>query len=170
MAEQPSLIVVDANDKETGVYLPFEQVQKQNLYHRAIHVLIQNSQRQILLQQRESNDDPEHPTFWTSPIFGRVFQGQTYLESALHKMRYNFSDQASLKLEEIGYLKEPDLNYNAFVKVYMRQTEGPFTINSPKIKQLKWFTLGEVEDLVDYNEDECSPGFIYIWQKFCNLF
>jgi isopentenyldiphosphate isomerase len=68
---------VDENDRVLGV-ITREEAHKKNIRHRAVHVFVQNTRGQWLLQRRSSGKDLD-PLKWTTSCSGHVDAGETYI-------------------------------------------------------------------------------------------
>ena len=76
--------VVDQRDLPVGA-APRSQVHANNLLHRAVHVLIFNSQGEVFLQLRSRWKD-RHPLKWDSSAAGHVNEGEAYDQTALREL------------------------------------------------------------------------------------
>ena len=90
---------VDENDRVLGV-ITREEAHKKNIRHRAVHVFVQNTRGQWLLQRRSSGKDLD-PLKWTTSCSGHVDAGETYIHAAIREC----SEELGIKISECD-LKE----------------------------------------------------------------
>ena len=61
-------------------------VHRENLLHRAVHVMVLNSSKKWILQQRSKSKDID-PLLWTSSCSGHVDSGEDYINAAVRECR-----------------------------------------------------------------------------------
>src|SRR5207248_5652113 len=76
--------VVDRMDRVLR-YAGRSEVHGNNLYHRAVHILIFNEAVDVYLQQRSRRKD-RHPLLWDSSAAGHVSDGENYDEAAKREL------------------------------------------------------------------------------------
>ncbi|MDH5356922.1 MAG: NUDIX domain-containing protein, partial [Gammaproteobacteria bacterium] len=79
------LDVVDENDIVVGVKTRGE-IHAKALMHRAVHILVFNSQGELFIQKRAMTKD-ENPGQWDSSSAGHVDSGETYLQCAIRELK-----------------------------------------------------------------------------------
>src|SRR2546421_4161763 len=77
--------VVNERDEVIG-YQPRSEVHRLGLMHRAVHVLVFNSRRQLFLQKRSLTKDRQ-PGLWDSSSSGHVDSGEDYDACAVREVR-----------------------------------------------------------------------------------
>src|SRR5215475_6609703 len=85
--------VVNEDDEIIGRH-PRNKVHELGLMHRAVHVLVFNSAKQLFLQKRSMSKDRQ-PGLWDSSSSGHVDSGEDYDHCAIRELR----EEIGLKLE-----------------------------------------------------------------------
>lgn len=79
--QSAQFIVVDEQDSIIGYKSRFECHHNSAIIHRAVDIILFNSEGQILLQKRSKHKDT-YPGYYTVSASGHVDKGETYLLSA----------------------------------------------------------------------------------------
>ncbi len=139
-------IVVDENDNILGYRSRFDCHHNKSLIHRAICVVIFNSNGEILLQKRSRNKDT-YPGFYTLSVSGHVGKGESYNKAAKREM-----------LEEIGISTKIKFAAKHIVKsntetetevIYTAKFDGPFKINKDEVDGVKFFSDREIMKILN---------------------
>lgn len=149
---------VDENDQELGSMLRSEAHSGSRKIHRSVHIVIENEQNQILLQQRSQNKDT-YPGLWTVSVAGHVTHGRSYLETAQREAEEelgiktyikdeNLTEDAKLNFTKVGKLllelpKETELT----VVYKMHLNKLPSYYDQAEISQINWFSKQEVQQM-----------------------
>jgi 16S rRNA (adenine1518-N6/adenine1519-N6)-dimethyltransferase len=133
--------VVDESDRVLGAE-PREVVHVNNLLHRAVHMLIFNSQGEILLQRRSIWKD-RNPGRWDSSAAGHVDSGENYLEAANRELREELGIGVP-RLERIGKLSPCEQNGWEFIEVFRGVHEGPFAPAPMEVETAAFFRKEDV--------------------------
>lgn len=137
------------------------EVHRSGLLHRAVHVLVFNSQGEVFLQKRSMTKDRQ-PGVWDSSSSGHVDAGETYDTAASRELA-----------EEIGLAALPEkifkLNASAetdqeFVWVYRCQADGPFQLDPEEIDAGDWFTPQKVDGWIAERPQDFASAFVLIWR------
>lgn len=143
--------------------VPREQVHRENLFHRAVHIFVARNSSRWILQQRSGLKDLD-PFLWTSACSGHVDAGEDYLSAAIRECD-----------EELGIIEEPK-NFieifrsspcletgNEFIRVYLLKYEKELRINREEIVQIKKYSLQEIEDHIKKNPEVFSGSFLHLF-------
>jgi isopentenyl-diphosphate delta-isomerase type 1 len=128
--------VVDAEDSLLG-QATRREVHARGLRHRAVHVLIFDSQARLYLQRRSPGKDT-HPGKWTSSASGHVDFGESYDQSARRETREELG--LSLRPVYLGKLPAQPATDNEFVCVYLAHTREPPRPDPVEISEIRLFT------------------------------
>jgi isopentenyl-diphosphate delta-isomerase type 1 len=155
--------VVNERDEVVG-NKPRSEVHRLGLLHRAVHVLVFNSQGQIFLQKRSMKKDRQ-PGLWDSSASGHVDSGENYDATAVREVW----EEIGLKLAstpkrlfKIDACEETD---QEFVWVYRCESEGPFELNPDEIERGDWFTPEKVTQWMADKPEEFASALLYIWPR-----
>ncbi|MBV9298263.1 MAG: ribosomal RNA small subunit methyltransferase A, partial [Verrucomicrobia bacterium] len=79
------LTVVDKSDKPL-MPMPRATIHRENLLHRAVHILLLNNRGELLLQKRSHRKD-RFPRCWDSSAAGHVDANESYRECAMRELQ-----------------------------------------------------------------------------------
>ena len=116
-------------------------------YIRAVHVLIFNSDKRLLIQKR-SMDKDRWPGLWDISVSGDVLSGETVREAAVRETR-----------EELGIYIDLSLQRPLITTSYETWIDDFFTIKQDirieelhpfkeEIDEIRWATLEEIESMI----------------------
>jgi isopentenyl-diphosphate delta-isomerase type 1 len=140
------------------------EVHRLGLMHRAVHVLVFNSQGQVFLQKRSMSKDRQ-PGLWDSSSSGHVDSGEDYDACAVRELREEIGlrvDQTPQRLFKLAAGPETDKEH---VWVYRCQAEGPFELNPEEIERGGWFAPAEVNRWMAERPDEFASALLVIWPR-----
>lgn len=142
-----------------------EDVHREKLYHRAIHVFVFNQAGELFLQRRSLTKDTA-PGKWVSSCSGHVDSGENY-EIAAHR---ELSEEIGLKevseLEPIFKVSPRPETGNEFVWLYRCNSEGPFELDPSEVMAGRWIQLKVLDDWIAKNPREFSWSFTYLWANY----
>jgi len=155
--------VVNERDEVIGK-LSRKEVHRQNLRHRAVHVLMYNKTGEVFLQKRSMKKD-NFPGTWDSSAAGHLDCGEDYDACALREVR-----------EELGYVMERapkrimkidacDETGQEFVWLYRYESEGPFKLCPEELETGGWVSVEAVSRWIQAKPREFAPSLICIWEK-----
>jgi isopentenyl-diphosphate delta-isomerase type 1 len=154
--------IVNERDEVIG-RKPRSEVHARGLLHRAVHVLVFNSQGQVFLQKRSMNKDRQ-PGVWDSSCSGHVDSGEDYDQTAVRELREEIDLRLNAppqRLFKINACEETDAE---FVWVYRCENDGPFQLHPDEIETGGWFTPEKVTQWIQEKPQEFAPAFIFIWK------
>lgn len=132
--------------------------------HRAVHVLMFDSQGRVFLQKRSLAKDTA-PGTWSASCSGHVDAGEDYDTAAFRELG-----------EEIGVIPaEPPVRWlrfracpetsNEFTWVYRLQYEGPVRLDPAEVETGEWVSASEVTQGILERPQEYAEAFRHIWQR-----
>ncbi|WP_309400525.1 NUDIX hydrolase [Cerasicoccus maritimus] len=157
--------VVDEQDVVIG-QAPRYQVHAEGLRHRAVHILVWNSQNQLFLQKRSMNKD-QMPGVWTTSCSGHVDSGENYDIAAVREISEELGIHVS-GIEQMDLLfKHPACRYTGeeFVQVYSLTWDGEMTLDPVEIDSGAWYAPDELDALIRADRRNYAPSFRLIWGR-----
>lgn len=156
------LAVVDEHDLILD-YRPRHEIHAQGLRHRAVHILVFNDQKQLLLQKRSMKKDL-NKDLWDTSAAGHVDQGESYETCAPRELQEELNVSAALtalfKLEPT-----PQLGME-FIQVYCCQHNGPFRVAADEIDEIRWLDQPDINRRVTENDPTLTETFKIIWRRY----
>ncbi|WP_309382275.1 NUDIX hydrolase [Cerasicoccus frondis] len=155
--------IVDEQDTVIG-QAPRSRVHAQGLRHRAVHILVWNSQKQLFLQKRSMNKD-QMPGVWTTSCSGHVDSGEDYNIAAVRELGEELGimipDASKLEL----LFKHPACRYTGeeFVQVYKLTWDGDMTLDPEEIDSGAWYAPDELDAFIRADRRNYAPSFRLIW-------
>jgi len=137
---------VDKNGTVTGRALREECHSDPSLMHRAVHILITNSQDEILLQKRADSKNIQ-PGKWDTSVGGHVGAGESVKDAAERELEEELSIAAdSVKLEKIyEYVWKSDVE-TELVSTFHIRYNGPVSVQEEEITEARFWTRKEIEE------------------------
>ena len=155
--------VVNERDEVVGRQTRRE-VHRLGLMHRAVHVLVFNSQGHVFLQKRSMLKDRQ-PGLWDSSASGHVDSGEDYDACAVRELREEIGlrvQQTPQRLFKLAASPETDQEH---VWVYRCEAEGPFELHPEEIERGGWFAPTEVTNWMAERPHEFASALIIIWRR-----
>lgn len=147
--------VCDSEDRVIG-QAPRSYVHAQKLLHRAAHVFVFNSRRELLVQVRSATKD-EFPNCYTSSASGHLSTGEDYLESAQRELQEEIGIVAPLEL--LGKFPAcQDLAWEHSV-LYRAYSDSPPCPDPIEVAELRQFTLPDLLRELEQQPEIFSPPF-----------
>jgi len=150
------LAVVDANDQPLA---PRDRatIHKENLLHRAVHVLLLNRHGELLLQKRSYRKD-RFPGRWDSSASGHVDAGESYRHCAARELQEEIGVTAPLV--ELAKVSASAATGQEFIQVFGGTHEGPFHWNQHEIDTGGFFPIELVDQWVAARPVDFASGFV----------
>lgn len=144
--------LVDEKDRVIGRVSRKDCHQNPDMIHRAVHVLVFNSKRELFLQKRSLLKDI-NPGMWGLSVSGHVDAGETYAQTAIRETKEEIGAFLSLKYLDTCFLKLE--NESEFSAIFITEAEGPFELNSDEIEDGGFFSLDDIQNRL---WDEIAPA------------
>ena len=128
------------------------------LLHPVVHIHVINSSNKLLLQKRALNKDIQ-PGKWDTSIGGHIQAYELTTQAVIRESMEEAGIKIELsKLKNIGtYIFESEIE-KEFVYSHIYFYDGPVEMQESEIDDLQFFTVGEIEKLIEQN---CTtPNFI----------
>ena len=154
--------VVDEND----VVLRQEKrsvVHAENLLHRAVHILVFNKKKEVLLQKRSSLKD-KFPGAWDSSAAGHLESGETYDACALRELREELG--IDIEVQHVAQII-PSANTGwEHIGVYVARHDGAVRFPCSEVDHALWFGMDQLNDWIAARPQDFAPGFLECWRVF----
>ncbi len=156
------LDVVDAQDYVIN-QRPRNEIHALSLMHRAVHILLFNDKKQLLLQKRSLKKD-QNKGLWDSSAAGHVDPGESYAACADRELQEELG--ISTELTPVFKLSASPETGMEFVQVFFGQHTGPFVPAVDEIDEVQWLTIDEVNQQVACDEPTLTGSFKLIWRQY----
>jgi isopentenyl-diphosphate Delta-isomerase len=181
--EMSKINIVDENDNVIGEETR-ENIHKNGLLHREIHVWVFNDKREIIFQKRSENKDT-NPGLLDASFGGHVEIGETYEDAAIKELKEETGIETKksnlifiTKMKKHGTLDKIGMTNNVFRAVYAYRYNGD--ISSLKIEDgmatsLEFWPIDKILNLTESEKKEFIPAlvtsevFFDIYRKIKNL-
>jgi len=155
--------VVNERDEVIGE-APRSEVHRRKLNHRAVHVLVFNSQGDLFLQKRSMLKDC-FPGAWDSSASGHLDRGEGYDACAVREVREELGVELGHTPQRLFKVDACAETGQEFVWVYQCVHEGPFVLHPDEIETGGWFAEEAVERWMTEKPQEFASGLVLIWQR-----
>lgn len=164
LAQVEILDIVDENDKIIGS-APRSEVHRLGLKHRAVHILVFNSNGQIFLQKRSMKKD-RCAGLWDSSASGHLDHLEDYDRCARRELNEELGIAEDVKLIKFLKLNASPETDNEFVWIYTAVYNGEIHINLDEISEGKWFYPEEIDEWIKNKPVDFSDSFISVWKNW----
>lgn len=150
------LAVVNEANEECGA-APRRLIHELGLLHRAVHVLVYVSDRELIIQRRSANKDT-FPLRWEC-VGGHLGPGEDYERAAWREIE----EELGVKARDISYaaaLPACEATGREFIKIYRAVASPPFCPNPQEIEEICLVTEEELVRLIANDKSEFSPIFL----------
>jgi isopentenyl-diphosphate delta-isomerase len=163
--------LVDTQDNPNGSMEKLEAHEK-GLLHRALSVLIINTNKEILLQRRALGKY-HSPGLWTNTCCSHPYPGENPTEAANRRLKEEMGMVADLefafkfqyKCDFDNGLIEHELDH-----VFMGKTDDIPHLNTDEAMAFKWMSIEELETDMKNNPDNYTYWFKWMIEKHRNEF
>lgn len=146
--------VLDENGNKTGETKSREEVHKQGLWHRTVHIWVVNSNKEILMQLR-SPEKKSNPNKWTTSASGHLSAGDESVDGAVREL----GEEIGLRVKpvELEYLftihehfTNDNMINNEIVDVYIIRKDidiNDITLQKEEVSSVRWVKEEEFREL-----------------------
>lgn len=152
--------VVDENNNVIGIKSR-GVVHKNNLLHRAAHILVFNRDGDLLLQKRSAWKDRE-PLKWDTSAAGHLAPGESYANGALREVREELGIHCSLK--PMGKINACPETGHEFIEIFSACHNGPFVLPPAEIEGVMFFPPPVIAEWLTARPQDFAPGFRAVWK------
>jgi isopentenyldiphosphate isomerase len=161
------LDVVNDNDEVIGVRRR-EDIHAEELMHRAVHILLFNSQGELFLQKRSLSKD-EQPGKWDSSAAGHVDSGEAYLDCACREIDEELGIVVDQPLQALFKLPATPSTGNEHCMVYSYSFDGPLVLQADEIDDGEWIDPAIMDRRVDDEDPTLTEAICLIWKRYREL-
>ncbi len=154
--------VVDEMDRVLR-YAGRSEVHGNNLYHRAVHILIFNDAAELYLQQRSRWKD-RHPILWDSSAAGHVSGAENYDEAANRELQEELG--INVPLEKLLKVSASPQTGQEFIWLYRGQLHGNIRPNRSELESGAFVAPTVVDGWTVARPENFAPGFLQCWQAY----
>src|SRR5207247_7274767 len=154
--------VVDRMDRVLR-YAGRSEVHGNNLYHRAVHILIFNDAVDVYLQQRSRWKD-RHPLLWDSSAAGHVSAGETYDDTARRELKEELG--ISVPVQKIAKLPASQKTDQEFVWLYRGVASGDVVPDKSEIEKGAFMPPTVIDGWTSARPGDFAPGFLECWKTY----
>lgn len=140
------------------------EVHRLGLRHRAVHVLVFNSRREVFLQKRSMAKDT-FPGAWDSSAAGHLDAGEDYDACAAREMREELGIVAERPPERLFKIDACTETGQEHVWVYKYECEGPFCLHPEEIERGEWFSVRRVNDWLRDRPQDFASALMLLWPR-----
>jgi len=155
--------VVDARDRPLAV-MPLHETHKQGLRHRAVFVLLYNTENKVYLQRR-SRKKQLYPGRWDLSATGHVQSGESREGAALRELHEELGislDRLQLK-HELKASAETDWEY---ITIFSAGKVGALPKPNPEeVDDGAFHDADELAFLVEQFREMLTPALLYAFEK-----
>lgn len=159
-SEDEPFDVLDENDTRIGT-APRSAVHRDNLLHRAVHILVYNADGELLLQKRSAWKDRE-PLKWDSSAAGHLEPGEDYAAAALRETGEELG--VAPEIERLGKIRACANTGHEFVEVFAARHGGPFVLPPAEIEDAVFFPPQIIGEWIASRPEDFAPAFREIWK------
>jgi isopentenyldiphosphate isomerase len=168
--EYPNTTVSDENDENVR-YVRWEDAVAHGWIRRVAEVfLIDRDTKKVLLQKRSANVGVS-PNTWTASVGEGVDEGEGYEEAAVRGV----AEELGIEGKRVEFLGKVFSEYKKFhddealtrtwSSIYTAEYAGEeIMFPEDEISEVKWFTIGEVEELLDADPAYFATRFPSVWE------
>lgn len=160
--------IVDKDGESTGEKKLRALVHRDGDLHKAVHIWIQDSKGNLLLQKRGPNRDT-YPNHWTFSVGGHVKPGKTSLETAQRETQEELGlniteDKFKHLFSVINSYIDPftgahDNEYNDVYLVEQDIDPKEIKFQKEEITKVKLFNYKELEQLINNRKIKITPQY-----------
>jgi isopentenyl-diphosphate Delta-isomerase len=157
--------VVDHRDRVVG-RATRAQVHANQLWHRAVHVLVFDRAGRVLLQKRTAAKDTS-PGLWDSACSGHVDAGEEYDAAIVRELgeELGLDGAVAAGARRWLYVEACAETGWEFVWVYRLEYGGPFRPHPAEIERVEWWDARRLTRALAVRPLEFTPALRLIWPE-----
>ena len=161
------LPIFDKNNKLVGSAPRYLCHSNPVLIHRAVHVIVLDSEGRILLQKRSKNKEIQ-PGKWDTSVGGHLEMGENYPVAAKREMIEEIG-LSNVKLKYAYSYQHHNEQETENVKTYVCTCDGPFKPNKHEISGIKFWAVPDIKKSLGKKcftpNFEMEFGMLLKWKK-----
>ncbi len=152
------LEVVDEVDRVIELRTRAE-IHSRKVFHRAVHVFVQNKRGEIFLQKRSHLKD-SHPGKWDSSASGHVDPGESYAQAAERELWEELWVRPKESLVEVGKLNASEATDQEFIGIFQAEVQGRIRVHGKEVESGQWFSPELIERWIDERPGDFARSFV----------
>lgn len=153
--------------------VPIGHVRREDVFakhagFRVAHVLIFNSQGQLLLQ-RLALGRKRNPGAWGSSVASYLFASESYEAAASRRVTEELGVTAP-PLTFLGKTEMMDDGCLKFISVFTTKHDGPFVVDRSHIEEVEFVSPVLVQQMIDDGSRQFTPTFLHIFRFYQSRF
>jgi isopentenyldiphosphate isomerase len=144
---------------------PRHEIHRLGLRHRAVHILVFNSQNELFIQKRSMLKDL-NKGLWDTSAAGHVDEGEDYYPCALREAEEELGIAIEDSIRALFKLSPTPQLGMEFIQVYQCLHDGPFQLAELEIDEGRWINQTEISQRVANNDATLTETFKIIWQHY----
>ena len=161
------VVVITKNDKVIKTEPLLKAHQNPPQLHRAVSVLLFNSKKELLIQQR-SRKKPLWPLYWSNTICTHPFLRESYKEAAERRLKEEFGIKVKLNFNHKFIYKarySKDLSEYELDHVFLGRSDNKPQPDKNEIIDFKYISLNNLRKDFLTNPQIYTPWFKLIMKK-----
>lgn len=164
------VVLVDRHDAVLGTMEKMEAHEK-GLLHRAISILLYDSEGRMLVQQR-ARSKYHWPLIWSNAVCSHPRLDESYADAAARRLREELG--IDTPLEELFHFiykatdPETGLTEHELDHVFAGTWDGDVPFNPTEVEAVRWMTMDALDDDLRTRPDDYSFWFKVIFQRLQN--
>lgn len=154
--------VVDMDDQVIGQERR-DVVHRDDLLHRAVHILVFNKRKEIFLQKRSMLKD-KCPGLWDSSAAGHLNAGDDYEPTAVRELKEELGVTA--EVQEILRLTPSENTGWEHIALFLARHDGAVSYPCSEVETGMWLGMEELDRWMRNRPAQFAPGFIECWWAF----
>lgn len=149
--------------------IPVGQIRRADVFaqhanFRVSHILIFNSQGELLLQ-RLAFGRKRNPGAWGSSVASYLFASESYWEAANRRVREELGIPTPV-LTFIGRTQMMDDGCSKFISIFVARHDGPFIFDPSHIEEVEFVTPAHIERMIADHTRTFTPTFIQVFRYY----
>jgi isopentenyldiphosphate isomerase len=158
------LDVVDENDHIIGKNTR-DNIHKFRKIHRGVHVLVINSEGEILVQKR-SNSRRFYPGYLDTSVGGHPLSKESYEAAAVRETKQELGEDPGILIKICKY-KSFSSEHREIRMLFKFESNGPFKIDKKEIEWVKFFPVKKILEMISRGE-KFTEGFKSSFKHYLN--
>lgn len=165
---EESVVLVNEENEVLGL-MPKMEAHEKGMLHRAISILLYNSQGEMLIQQR-AKTKYHWPLIWSNAVCSHPRENESFQEAAERRLKEELNIRCSL--EEIYRFvykaqdEQTGLIEHEYDVVYKGIYDGDVPFNLDEIESIRWIALDSLSQEIENEPEKFSFWFKEILKKF----
>ncbi|NIV17603.1 MAG: isopentenyl-diphosphate Delta-isomerase [Woeseiaceae bacterium] len=166
-SEAEELILVDADDNETGYLSKAECHDGKGVLHRAFSLFLFNDRGELLLQQR-AESKRLWPGYWSNSCCSHPRRGESMEVATGRRLQDELNIEANLEfVYKFSYAADfgDAGSENELCHVYLGRVSGSVLANDHEISATRFISAAELEREIKDSPESFTPWFKMEWDE-----